>query len=145
MPPQQGKIAPAVARIWSPISTPAGTTPHVLGIINLTDYHVLDSPLTLHGITFGLPEIGSAEEHASPGNRKATRQNVKMNTSLCHSIHFHTHSGFRADDICYVEVTSPWAKDGRVMLHSRLFGKDGLLIATCAQEVSSPSMRGHND
>ncbi|KAF2097956.1 hypothetical protein NA57DRAFT_57128 [Rhizodiscina lignyota] len=132
--PPQPKIAPAVAKIWSPISTPPGTIPQILGLINLTDYHILDAPLTLHGISYGLPDIGSPAEERSPGNRKTTKNNVKMNTSLNHAIHFHIHDGFRADDLTYIEVESPWARDGRAMLRSKIFSKDGLLIATCEQE-----------
>lgn len=133
--PPDHKIAPAVAKIWSPITSDSGSTEHILGLVNLSDYHVLDSPLTLHGITFGLPEIGSEAEERSPGNRETTKKNVVMNTSLNHAIHFHVHDGFRADELTYIEVTSPWARDGRARMHSRIFSKDGLLIATCEQQV----------
>jgi acyl-CoA thioesterase II len=110
------------------MNSPAGSRGHILGIINLSDYHVLDATLTLSGITFGLQAIG---DHS----RQPTKSNVKLNTSLNHSIHFHVHDGFRADDLTYIEVTSPWAKDGRSMLSSRIFSKDGVLIATCIQEA----------
>jgi acyl-CoA thioesterase II len=124
----QSTIAPCVAQISPPMNSPAGSRGHILGIINLSDYHVLDATLTLSGITFGLQAIG---DHS----RQPTKSNVKLNTSLNHSIHFHVHDGFRADDLTYIEVTSPWAKDGRSMLSSRIFSKDGVLIATCIQEA----------
>lgn len=69
-----------------------------------------------------------------PGNRHVTTSHVKLFTSLTHSVHFHTHKGFRADELTYIEVSSPWARDGRAMLYSKIFAKNGLLIATCAQE-----------
>lgn len=40
--PPESKVAPAIARISSPMSSPPGSLLHVLGIINLSDYHVLD-------------------------------------------------------------------------------------------------------
>lgn len=33
-------------------------------------------------------------------------------------------------------VRDSWASHGRVMVHLRLFSRDGVLLATCAQEVS---------
>lgn len=36
----------------------------------------------------------------------------------------------------YVEGRSSWAADGRAYVTTRMFGKDGKLIASCVQEVS---------
>lgn len=110
-----------------PISTPSGSVEHILGMLNLSDYHVLDVPLQLSGITNGIYAIGDTSLTATP-------LETKVSTSLNHTIHFHVHDGFRADDLCYVEVETPWARDGRAMMTSRIFTKDGLLIATCTQE-----------
>ena len=101
---------------------------HLLAIIHLSDYHVMDCPLSIHGADFGLHKIG---DHS----RTPTPAGMKIMTSLNHTIHFHAHDGFRADELCYVEVTSPWAKDGRAVIHSNIFSTQGLLIATCVQEV----------
>jgi acyl-coenzyme A thioesterase 1/2/4 len=60
---------------------------------------------------------------------------TKVSTSLNHTINFHVHDGFRADELTYIEVETPWAKDGRAMMTSSIFAKDGTLIATCTQEV----------
>ena len=57
--------------------------------------------------------------------------------TLNHTIHFHRFDGWRADGPdggVYVELRSPWAKDGRVLAHSTIFGRDGVVVATCAQE-----------
>lgn len=123
-------IATAVAQICPTIDGAAeNTKTHILGIINLSDYHVMDTPLQLNDISFGLPKIGDIY-----APRRESQ--VKVGTTLNHSIHFHVHDGFRADDLTYIEVETSWGKDGRAMLSSRIFSKDGLLIATCAQEVS---------
>lgn len=88
----------------------------------------MDAPLQLSDISFGYPKIGDT-------SRTHTENDMKVGTSLIHSIHFHVHEGFRADDMTYVEVGTSWARDGRAMLNSHIFSKDGLLIATCFQEV----------
>lgn len=88
----------------------------------------MDCPLAIHGVKHGLWEIGDQSRTATPAE-------MKIMTSLNHTIHFHVHDGFRADDLLYIEATSPWAKEGRAMIHSKIFSKQGLLIATVVQEV----------
>jgi acyl-CoA thioesterase 8 len=126
-------IAPVVAKIDPPIKAPSGAAAHLLAIVHMSDYHVMDCPLSIHGVEFGLYKIGDYE-------RKQVPFGMKIMTSLNHTIHFHIHEGFRADDLLYVEATSPWAKDGRGMIHTKIYTKDGLLIATCVQEVCITSM-----
>ncbi|EXJ79285.1 hypothetical protein A1O3_08787 [Capronia epimyces CBS 606.96] len=121
-------IAPVVAQIDPPIKSATGSPAHLLAIIHLSDYHAMDCPLSIHGVEFGLWKIGDR-------TRTPTAAGMKIMTSLNHSVHFHVHDGFRADELVYIEVTSPWARDGRAMIQSRIFSKDGLLIATCIQEV----------
>lgn len=101
---------------------------HALGLLCLSDYHVLDGPPHLHGLSMGQAAIGDTA-------RANTRNNFERVTSLNHTIHFHIHEGFRADDLCYVEVTSPWTTGRRGNVHSRIFTPDGRLIATCVQEA----------
>lgn len=123
-------IAPVVAKIEPAIKAPTGTAAHLLAVVHMSDYHVMDCPLSIHGMEFGLSAIN---DHA----RKPVPSGLKIMTSLNHTIHFHVHDGFRADDLLYVEATSPWAKDGRAMIHSKIYTKEGLLVATCVQEVGS--------
>lgn len=121
-------MCPIVAQIDPPMSAPRGSAAHVLAIVHTSDYHVMDCPLNIHGIPIGLWPIGD--------ETKTTQTNImKIMTSLNHTIHFHAHDGFRADELLYVETTSPWAKDGRAMINTRIFSKQGMLIATCVQEV----------
>lgn len=109
---------------------------HTLGILALSDYHVLDGPPHLHSLSLGQPAIGDTA-------RTATRNDFERVTSLNHSIHFHVHDGFRADEICYIEVTSPWTSGRRGNIHSRIFAPDGSLIATCVQEAYYVLRSGH--
>jgi acyl-CoA thioesterase 8 len=94
----------------------------------MSDYHVLDCPLNIYDFPHGAWAIGDKE-------RRGRSTSLKIMTSLNHTVHFHAHDGFRADELMYIEVSSPWAKDGRAMVNSSIFSKEGLLVATVIQEV----------
>ena len=121
-------ITASVAQIIPSITDAAGSNIHTLGIINLSDYHVMDAPMQLSNITFGMPAVNDY-------SRTPTHQMNKIGTTLNHTIHFHTHDRFRADDLTYIEAETSWAKDGRAMISTKIFSRDGMLIATCVQEV----------
>lgn len=58
--------------------------------------------------------------------------------TLSHSvIYFHNPKKVRADEWMFAEMESPWSGDGRGVVTQRIFSKDGTLLATCHQEVSS--------
>lgn len=124
--PPQSFTYTSVGQVSPPIATD-GHRIQSLGIIALSDYHVLDCPPTLHGLSFGTPGIGD-ESQAS------TENDFKLLTSLNHSIIFHVHDGFRADELCYIEANSPWAAERRAEIQSRIFSNSGNLLATCKQE-----------
>jgi acyl-CoA thioesterase len=107
---------------------------HIIGLVGLSDLYLLDSPLTLYGLSYGIPAIGDR-------HRNLTKSDTKFLVTTNHTVYFHMCEGFRADELLYVEATSPWAKDGRVFIESRIFqGSEGLnLVATCVQEVSCPN------
>lgn len=111
----------------TPIDAAAGALSQHLGIVSLSDVWAISAPLQLSGLTWGLPDPADSAQ-------KPTENNMKVGTSLNHSVHFHLHDDFRADDLKYIEVTTPWAKDGRAMLNSSIFDRDGRLIATVEQE-----------
>jgi hypothetical protein len=121
-----------VAHIDPPITAKRGTPAHILGVVYMSDYHVMDCPLNIHGVPIGLFPIGDQSKTPLPAT-------MKIMTSLNHTIHFHAHDGFRADELMYVEATSPWAKDGRALINTRIFSRQGMLIATVVQEVSLQS------
>lgn len=125
-PPPENLIHPCAA-VVSPAINSDSRRLHILGIILLSDYHVLDCPPSVHGLTFGPPTVNDTTKTRTP-------QQFERITSLNHSILFHTHEGFRADEMCYVEATSPWASRRRGEILTRVFSKDGKLIATCKQE-----------
>lgn len=64
------------------------------------------------------------------------RPKLGMLVSLDHSIYFHEPTAVKADQWMFTEMESPWAGDGRGVVTARIFGKDGVLLATCYQEVS---------
>lgn len=127
-------IATTACHMYPPLPHPSTHPIHTLALLNLSDYHVLDSPLTLTGIPFGLPAINDT-------SRTPLLNKIKMFTSLNHSVYFHRHDrdvrgGFRADEMCYVEVRCPWAAEGRALVETRIFDRGGGLLASCVQEVS---------
>jgi acyl-CoA thioesterase II len=116
----------SVAQI-SPLISDDDQRSHALGIISLSDFHVLDCAPTVHKVPFGLPEINDI-------TRTPTYSSFSRHTSLNHRVQFHIHEGYRADELTYIEVVSPWAGGRRAEIGSRIFSKDGKLIATCVQE-----------
>lgn len=66
------------------------------------------------------------------------RPEIGMMVSLDHTIYFHEPRRFRADEWMFSEMASPWSGDGRGVVMQHMFAKDGTLVATCVQEVSSP-------
>uniref|UniRef100_A0A670IHW8 Acyl-CoA thioesterase 8 n=1 Tax=Podarcis muralis TaxID=64176 RepID=A0A670IHW8_PODMU len=57
---------------------------------------------------------------------------VSFMVSLDHSMWFH--APFRADHWMLYECESPWAGGSRGLVHGRLWRRDGVLAASCAQE-----------
>jgi acyl-CoA thioesterase 8 len=64
------------------------------------------------------------------------RPEIGMMVSLDHTIYFHEPRKFRADEWMFTEMSSPWSGDGRGVVQQHMFTKDGILVATCFQEVS---------
>jgi acyl-coenzyme A thioesterase 1/2/4 len=78
--------------------------------------------------------IEGALDKAS-GSKEADHKEVGMMVSLDHSIYFHNPLAFRADEWMLTEMESPWAGEGRGLAIQKIWSKDGVLIATCTQEV----------
>lgn len=79
-------------------------------------------------------ELKSAEDKAKNSDGKPE---IGMMVSLDHTIYFHNPRSFRADEWIFTEMETPWAGDGRGLVFQRMYTKDGTLIASCVQEVSS--------
>jgi hypothetical protein len=70
-------------------------------------------------------------------NAKKNNDEIGMMVSLDHTIYFHNPRAFRADEWMLSEMESPWAGEGRGLVMQKLWSRDGVLIATCVQEVST--------
>ena len=130
----QKGVATSACKIFPRMQDSAGSMNHTLGIINLSDYHVMDAALQLNEIPIGMYAIGDS-------SRTATDNMLKLGTTLNHSIHFRRHDGYRADEMIYVEVEPLWSQDARTMLATQIFTAQGELIATCTQEVGQEAHR----
>lgn len=120
-----------LARHWlradDPISTANGNMANLLALIAMSDIFLLDSAPRIFGFGFDL------KTETSPNERVA--RDFKAMTTINHSIHIVNVDAVRVDEWVYVECETPWTNSGRVMVHSRMFSREGVLLATCAQEV----------
>jgi acyl-CoA thioesterase 8 len=73
--------------------------------------------------------------------KKDATPEIGMMVSLDHTIYFHNPRSFRADEWIFTEMETPWAGDGRGLVYQRMYTKDGVLIASCVQEVSRAHVR----
>ena len=85
-----------------------------------------------------LSEQEAAELVSQQPKSAANQKEVSMMVSLDHTIYFHNPRAFRADEWIFSEMSSPWAGEGRGLVTQEMWSKDGVLIATCVQEVSLP-------
>lgn len=79
--------------------------------------------------------LEGALNRATSGTKEADHKELGMLVSLDHSIYFHNPRAFRADEWMLTEMESPWAGEGRGLAIQKIWSKDGVLIATCMQEV----------
>jgi acyl-coenzyme A thioesterase 1/2/4 len=79
--------------------------------------------------------VEGALNRVTMGQKEVNHKEVGMMVSLDHSIYFHNPWAFRADEWMLTEMESPWAGEGRGLAIQKIWSKDGLLIATCMQEV----------
>ena len=128
-PPPECLIYTSVAQM-SPLGEPSdsmnATNLNTIALIALSDYHILDCPPTVHGRPAGTAAINDRSS-------RPTESDFQFMTSLNHSIRFHTHQGFRADELLYIEANCPWANGRRAQVDSKIFSGDGKLLATCEQ------------
>lgn len=85
---------------------------HTAALAYLSDYTILESIYRRHGIAWAHPGLNSA--------------------SLDHAMWFHREA--RVDDWLLYVQESPSAQGGRGLAMGKLFSRDGLLLATVAQE-----------
>lgn len=85
-------------------------------------------------------ELEKREMRTSGRRADEERPQIGMMVSLDHTIYFHNPRDFRADEWMFTEMESPWAGDGRGLVLQKMWSKEGKLIASCVQEVSSPTL-----
>lgn len=112
--PFKPKIMPPEKFVWfRAISTmPDDIATHRYMLAYASDFHLVSTSLHPHGKTFWTPDMQVA--------------------SLDHSIWFHR--PFRMDEWLLCMMKSPSAFKGRGMNIGKIFTRDGLLVATVAQE-----------
>ena len=106
--------AVAEQHVWFrvPRELPADPLLHAAVLAYASDYSLLEPILRKHGITWGDPRLRPA--------------------SLDHAMWFHRTP--RTDDWILYSQASPSAQNGRGLGHGLMFGRDGTLMASVAQE-----------
>jgi acyl-CoA thioesterase 8 len=131
------------------ISDFGGHKAHLSALAYMSDSYFLGTVTIAHG-------LWEAEQHQNPAastrdtesredqsisseegeEKHLLAPRLGMMVSLDHTIWIHAPRAFRADDWLYIEINTPWSGDGRGLAFQRIFTKEGVLVATCAQEVS---------
>ncbi|KAL7940486.1 thioesterase-like superfamily domain-containing protein [Trichoderma barbatum] len=146
-----GNIVDNTTRQWLKMShmpSDASVELHQSALVFLSDLYILDSPIRLLNLQLGLgeEEVGSTQE-GSPYDRATTKNysmvgdprkgapsDLKIITTLNHTIHFHNPSLVKAGDWIFMECSTSYAHGTRALTHSKLFSQDGKLLAVCTQE-----------
>lgn len=136
------------------ISAEGGHRAHLDALAYVSDSYFIGALTRIHQLwrfPFKVEEIGDLSPDLQDYVRKLNdwegqgldvekmkgRPEVGMMVSLDHTIYFHEPRKVRADEWMLSEMDSPWSGDGRGVVTQRIFSKDGTLLATCMQEVSS--------
>ncbi|CAK7200130.1 acyl-CoA thioesterase [Sporothrix eucalyptigena] len=151
----------ALARIhqWmrarEPISTQnsPNTHAHLAALACMSDSYLLAGAPHSHGIyDFASPPVSEvydgrhrlslpSETHRPiprphlnfPGSAPSNGRVTAM-ASLDHNLYFHDPARLRADQWLLSEIHSSWAGGGRALVHMKIWGRDGTLVASCTQE-----------
>ena len=105
---------PPFQQVWFRLSAPVGDSPvlHQALLAYASDFHLLGTATFPHGISYYHPHVQMA--------------------SLDHAIWFHR--PFRADDWLLYSLDSPSAQDSRGLARGQFFTRNGVLVASTAQE-----------
>jgi acyl-CoA thioesterase-2 len=105
---------PPYHQVWLRLSEPVGDAPelHQALLAYASDFHLLGTATFPHGISYYHPHVQMA--------------------SLDHAIWFHR--PFRADDWLLYSLDSPSAQDSRGLARGQFFTRNGVLVASTAQE-----------
>jgi acyl-coenzyme A thioesterase 1/2/4 len=150
--PDSGNVEDNKTRQWfktDSISSEAGQRMHHAGLAFLSDHYILDTPGRLLNLQMGLgePKVGASQKD-SPYDLRSTRGNsiaadfrtsppsdFRVLTTLNHTVHFCNPGSAKVDEWLLMLGSTSSAHSGRVLAHSRIFSRDGTLLAVCTQEV----------
>jgi acyl-CoA thioesterase II len=135
------------------ISDEGGRRAHLNALAYISDSYFIGTISRIHRLwrfPFPVRDMGKLDPEMADHVRKLNdweglgdvsgfedRPEIGMMVSLDHTIYFHEPERVRADEWMFTEMESPWAGDGRGVVYQRIFARDGTLIATCIQEVST--------
>jgi len=113
------------------ISSGGGHQAHLAALAYVSDSGFIGTISKAHDLEDSPQETSGAENKPKLG----------MMVSLDHTIYFHEPKKLRADEWMFSERTSPWSGDGRGVVVQHIFSADGILLATCFQEVRLLSLQ----
>jgi acyl-CoA thioesterase len=139
------------------ISPSAGPQAHLSALAYMSDSWFIGTVSRVHNLwPFGKPpstptttnhaptaaEQQTHNPHINPPATLAAevhqeKRQIGMMVSLDHTIYFHRPRDVVADEWLFSEMESPWAGEGRGLVLQRIWDKEGRLLASCVQEVSS--------
>lgn len=129
------------------ISASDGPQPHLSALAYMSDSYFIGTVALMHNLWKLLspeskkelrnPELAKeAEKEHGGANEQQPRAKIGIMVSLDHTIYFHRPRETKADEWLLSENESPWSGDGRGLVFQRIWNKEGVLVATCVQEVS---------
>ncbi|KAK4496131.1 hypothetical protein PRZ48_012110 [Zasmidium cellare] len=122
-----GTPYPAVSNQRLEISQDKVISKRIVAIIFFSDFYVLDTPLSVQDIPFGMYRIGDK-------TKRPTRSVLRNFATLNHSIHFVAPSGWDVHDGLLLECETEWAKGRRAVVRFAMRDTQGTLVATGEQE-----------
>jgi acyl-CoA thioesterase 8 len=112
------------------ISNSGGSNAHILALAYVTDTWFIGTLWRVYNLSpYPSPP---RTDHEEPDKD----EEIELMASLNHSIYLHHPQAVRVDDWMLTEMESPWAGNERGLVVQRIWSRDGVLIATCIQEVS---------
>ncbi|KAL8814640.1 MAG: hypothetical protein Q9223_006154 [Gallowayella weberi] len=127
------------------ISASDGPQPHLSALAYMSDSYFIGTVARVHNLISSPNKKKEIKNHEmakvedaenSSADKQQPRSSVGMMVSLDHTIYFHRPKEIKADEWLLSENESPWSGDGRGLVFQKIWNKDGVLVATCVQEVS---------
>lgn len=91
----------------------------------------------LYNETFPNLQTPPTDAGESKNTFETPQRPIGMMVSLDHIIYFHRPREVKADEWMFSEMETPWSGEGRGLVFQRIWNKDGRLVATCVQEVTT--------